>query len=177
MRFIPTYVGHTGFPLNGMKIYSVHPHIRGAYLSDQVDGVNINGSSPHTWGILIFVGVDVCCGAVHPHIRGAYCGPETFPVAPTGSSPHTWGIQIPYRTWQNWELVHPHIRGAYYNCINGETGRYGSSPHTWGIRSGRWGMQNEKRFIPTYVGHTKTCHHRVANYAVHPHIRGAYAQS
>ena len=31
LRFIPTYVGHTGFPWEKSKSKTVHPHIRGAY--------------------------------------------------------------------------------------------------------------------------------------------------
>ena len=52
MRFIPTYVGHTFFILLCQNGNSVHPHIRGAYLSTMVFSGGGNGSSPHTWGIL-----------------------------------------------------------------------------------------------------------------------------
>ena len=51
MRFIPTYVGHTGVAEQQKPTLSVHPHIRGAY----------------ALAVIRFT-VD----AVHPHIRGAY---------------------------------------------------------------------------------------------------------
>ena len=50
-RFIPTYVGHTGSRVNGKISKTVHPHIRGAYKQIHLWLYDMNGSSPHTWGI------------------------------------------------------------------------------------------------------------------------------
>ena len=50
-RFIPTYVGHTLLRSSQAPGYSVHPHIRGAYLDTETIGLDGAGSSPHTWGI------------------------------------------------------------------------------------------------------------------------------
>ena len=90
--------------------------------------------------------------------------------------------------------VHPHIRGAYRALGGATTPTRGSSPHTWGIHWLPANHANPRRFIPTYVGHTrpvvagsrprrfiptyvghtdlKRWFHGLS--AVHPHIRGAY---
>ena len=50
-RFIPTYVGHTVTHLYRDTPSSVHPHIRGAYIT-VAEFIKLGGgSSPHTWGI------------------------------------------------------------------------------------------------------------------------------
>ena len=53
----------------------------------------------------------------------------------------------------------------------------GSSPHTWGIRRARQAYIDQRRFIPTYVGHTWCFGFSFALPTVHPHIRGAYGPS
>ncbi len=72
LRFIPTYVGHTprscslwspitvhphirgayGVAERVQPTQSVHPHIRGAYAFKALAIYHVDGSSPHTWGIL-----------------------------------------------------------------------------------------------------------------------------
>ena len=91
---------------------------------------------------------------VHPHIRGAYRMISRVISTVFGSSPHTWGIRT---------NLHP--KGC---CL-------GSSPHTWGIHKVKLAVVDQRRFIPTYVGHTKAGYNRQRRIAVHPHIRGAYA--
>lgn len=51
MRFIPTYVGHTPLRVVSVSPFAVHPHIRGAYFSNDDAVRELDGSSPHTWGI------------------------------------------------------------------------------------------------------------------------------
>ena len=172
-RFIPTYVGHTKrkglYEADG----TVHPHIRGAYSMILTISASISGSSPHTWGIR--------AGGTIPRPSG-------------GSSPHTWGI---HSIWQIaagpiWFIptyvghtflpalhfpgsaVHPHIRGAYTSSERNDPATRGSSPHTWGIPG--WGNYPpaQRRFIPTYVGHTRPFVAGSRPRPVHPHIRGAY---
>ena len=95
VRFIPTYVGHTRTFSFLSSSYSVHPHIRGAYVTLSTTTKNIYGSSPHTWGIPdqgrfpgrfcrfipTYVGhtnernENANRSTVHPHIRGAYVTP------------------------------------------------------------------------------------------------------
>ena len=94
--------------------------------------------------------------------------------------------------------VHPHIRGAYSPGIVVISLQHGSSPHTWGIHNVHQVYQVQRRFIPTYVGHTAPARAdrnrsgrfiptyvghtegddaKPAGYTVHPHIRGAYFSS
>ena len=112
-RFIPTYVGHTTRSEGEKGEVTVHPHIRGAYLSLWQRSSQEDGSSPHTWGIRFSFSFRLCAlrfiptyvghtrcsvmarlkAAVHPHIRGAYCPPAARLCTFCGSSPHTWGIR------------------------------------------------------------------------------------
>ena len=71
--------------------------------------------------------------------------------------------------------VHPHIRGAYIWPANSSAAFFGSSPHTWGIPASETGTHSPQRFIPTYVGHTRSRSGAVFCSTVHPHIRGAYS--
>ena len=91
--------------------------------------------------------------------------------------------------------VHPHLRGAYIVQACALSPHSGSSPPTWGILHELGENQGQKRFIPTYVGHTfyaliwlyrnsgsspPTWGIRAAGtdvffvVLVHPHLRGAY---
>ena len=152
-RFIPTYVGHTCVIFPPIWETTVHPHIRGAYGHRPGNQSGKCGSSPHTWGIQFGVAF------FHRHVRfiPTYVG-------------HTF-----YRRdgWPHGS-VHPHIRGAYYLHSFSHPLNRGSSPHTWGIHTGRQTVGKGNRFIPTYVGHTKTAEENCGNCSVHPHIRGAY---
>ena len=112
------------------------------------------GSSPHTWGIR---DTDIFSAAVVRFIP-TYVG-------------HTWRVFLLERS----ETVHPHIRGAYRRGRYSEADSYGSSPHTWGIRTASTEYRSGLRFIPTYVGHTTIPSLSTVQYAVHPHIRGAYS--
>ena len=176
-RFIPTYVGHTNSVLPGGGRETVHPHIRGAYRRGRASTAYSYGSSPHTWGIRPRrYSVRAAC-TVHPHIRGAYCRRVWCWSIHRGSSPHTWGIQKAPLCWrtaerfiptyvghtcqipvrQNRNPVHPHIRGAYMPDTSKLSTKLGSSPHTWGILDDGWTLEVNRRFIPTYVGHTTVC--------------------
>ena len=53
--------------------------------------------------------------------------------------------------------------------------RCGSSPPTWGILDLHAAHAGERRFIPTYVGHTRAVNPVNIYCPVHPHIRGVYA--
>ena len=112
--------------------------------------------------------------AVHPHIRGAYDQSKTERVRLYGSSPHTWGIRKVCPLLVGYGPVHPHIRGAYFLWLPRTEPPDGSSPHTWGIRLPDLRRGPADRFIPTYVGHTRTASPSMGALTVHPHIRGAY---
>ena len=112
-RFIPTYVGHSGGGVATVSYSSVHPHIRGAYLTTCTLALSPSGSSPHTWGILL-------------------------QFTPTQSSPRFIPTYVGHTkncfTMQQTPPVHPHIRGAYSPHHGGQVTHHGSSPHTWGIQ-------------------------------------------
>ena len=112
-RFIPTYVGHTSVGRLFRPVSTVHPHIRGAYISKSVLVAPGSGSSPHTWGIRSSGFRLVALYLVHPHIRGAYKPKTGNGALPSGSSPHTWGIHAGVFGAGVTPTVHPHIRGAY----------------------------------------------------------------
>ena len=84
---------------------------------------------------------------------------------------HTWADLLKFMS----RTVHPHIRGAYSICGRRPAQSAGSSPHTWGIRCDAGQTSARSRFIPTYVGHTTATATAPLLPAVHPHIRGAYA--
>ena len=154
MRFIPTYVGHTGQ-------IAQRVHRRGRFIPTYV------GHTPC---------VPTDCGIlpVHPHLRGAYCRSKHSYGRKGGSSPPTWGIRGGPSWWRSAArfiptyvghtpgqnitgrmiTVHPHLRGAYKLSRTSTSSPHGSSPHTWGIR-----MHPCRQPSPL---------------TVHPHIRGAY---
>ena len=134
-RFIPTYVGHTLSTSMITRAESVHPHIRGAYVVGRVKPSVISGSSPHTWGIPVQQLYDGWRKRFIP----TYVG-HTLPSLPHPSH----------------RPVHPHIRGAYHPRVGTNRALYGSSPHTWGIQPLQIWNGQLNRFIPTYVGHTRS---------------------
>ena len=92
LRFIPTYVGHTLFPMNVSISLPVHPHIRGAYWATVPALLSIFGSSPHTWGIQNFLN-DVGSRVRFIPTYVGHTAPQVLGQSGLhGSSPHTWGI-------------------------------------------------------------------------------------
>ena len=153
-RFTPTCVGNMSASTNRTNTPTVHPHMRGEYLSLARKAAAPSGSPPHAWGILHYDGLSLTVSRFTPTCVG-----NTLPVRAT--LPH-----IP---------VHPHMRGEYVpafhpalrprrftpTCVgntadgNGAFIRHcGSPPHAWGIRAGR----------------SAACHY----IPVHPHMRGEY---
>ena len=93
---------------------------------------------------------------VHPHLRGEYTSSPSMPESSDGSSPLAWGIRgdrLPFRTLHSRFIP---------TCVGNTTANYrvrtdagGSSPLAWGIRDS-----------------VSTIFQRRA---VHPHLRGEYA--
>ena len=91
-RFIPTCVGNTNRCCWCSSAVAVHPHMRGEYDSVVGEQIGVLGSSPHAWGIRIYLRglygelrfIPTCVGntsfqkaserrsSVHPHMRGEY---------------------------------------------------------------------------------------------------------
>ena len=67
------------------------------------------------------------------------------------------------------------MRGEYPSCVVSLVLVFGSSPLAWGILIAFIRDDVPNRFIPTCVGNTKLylSHFRMS--AVHPHLRGEYA--
>ena len=167
-------MGHTPLPSRPSTPSVVHPHARGAYQLKWRFWTPYNGSSPHTWGILIEVCKTVCLErfiptyvghtswctmdwitiSVHPHIRGAYSSRRDTTSPLIGSSPHTWGIlQFLPNVPVNLRFIPTYVGHTIGRCTH-LAGSHGSSPHTWGIQNHIGHAGNGIRFIPTYVGHT-----------------------
>jgi len=112
-RFTPTCVGNTNTLSLLRVVTAVHPHVRGEYITLNVERDDLAGSPPRAWGIRPRNAVwhsscrftPTCVGntesgcegrgrdAVHPHVRGEYffaCASVSF--AP-GSPPRAWGIR------------------------------------------------------------------------------------
>ncbi len=54
------------------RFLSVHPHIRGAYVTVKENRAAEGGSSPHAWGLVSTMKPPEKNRTVHPHMRGAY---------------------------------------------------------------------------------------------------------
>ena len=70
--------------------------------------------------------------------------------------------------------VHPHVGGEYRLQMNAGDLIDGSSPRGWGILSGLMCVFFKSRFIPTWVGNTRSLWVSVQSLPVHPHVGGEY---
>jgi len=68
--------------------------------------------------------------------------------------------------------VHPHVHGERYGLAHGVDPDYGSSPRTWGTHDDFADREEERRFIPTYMGNALCDDRRAAVLPVHPHVHG-----
>ena len=93
-RFIPTCVGNTLLPSDRTSPSTVHPHMRGEYMSGMSDDAMDSGSSPHAWGIR----PNLCHGHASGRFIPTCVGNTPGQEARLGHSP-----------------VHPHMRGEYLN--------------------------------------------------------------
>ena len=92
-RFTPTCVGQMAATALGTAAIKVHPHMRGADVTDTFIVYLTVGSPPHAWGRLLYIRANICSvvrftptcvgqmiasmrfsdtpASVHPHMRGA----------------------------------------------------------------------------------------------------------
>ena len=148
-RFIPTSVGNTSLPVNGVPIYSVHPHVCGEHELKDGEIKTGDGSSPRLWGTRNFRSLARHCQRFIPTSVGNTPSSMTKSIAPS---------------------VHPHVCGEH--SPTGKTKRHcnGSSPRLWGTHNyGVLGGYNH-RFIPTSVGNTLKCSLCPISCSVHPHV-------
>ena len=153
-RFIPTCVGNTWIEFRLDSGLSVHPHVRGEYLSAHSRASSSAGSSPRAWGI-------------HTALPRRATLRRFIPTCVGNTS-----IQAKRMSTAS---VHPHVRGEYMPEPLGLSTPTGSSPRAWGIQDTPFHHQRMIRFIPTCVGNTSTARGNVSLAAVHPHVRGEYS--
>src|SRR5690606_38268646 len=176
-RSIPTCVGLT--PAKPAPCWSsqVHPHVRGAHVSEVADYWAHVGPSPRAWGshkhdptgTLHARSIPTCVGltrracpgpratSVHPHVRGAHPARVPGSACHIGPSPRTWGARPTSRVWFG-------------------VGR--SIPTCVGLTSFRSGqMRRRAVHPPTCVGLTRRPDRPHRGRAVHPHVRGAHVHA
>ena len=153
VRIISTYVENTFVSLLTHGRFWDHLHIRGEYASQVKSEDAKDGSSPHTWRILLS---DVESLQL-TRIISTY-------VENTG--------QCNGRSY--WIKDHLHIRGEYQLQPLQRQLLPGSSPHTWRIPANYPGEKGNQRIISTYVENTQLRHLVKKKQKDHLHIRGEY---
>ena len=176
MRFIPTYVGFTACERCGNRCTSVHPHACGVYGTARTASADPTGSSPRMWGLhLVSVGhvrpfrfIPTYVGftlprrcqprspAVHPHVCGVYETKFVRNVIISWFIPTYVGFTHILIVSSSLIAVHPHVCGVYDNSSTNSPYASGSSPRMWGLHSPRCPAPGSLRFIPTYVGFTRS---------------------
>ena len=190
----PTCVGNTMCFLWTRSPQPVHPHMRGEYAGEYLEGLDYLRFIPTCVGNTPGLNVIQISEPVHPHVRGEYMASRSSATMYAGSSPRAWGIPknpranntarrfIPTcvgntvwrRSYVREISVHPHVRGEYTTRRTTCWSLIGSSPRAWGIRSAAGDAGSGVRFIPTCVGNTP-CRRRPRGWwPVHPHVRGEY---
>ncbi len=144
-RSTPTCVGNTSAGWHISRGPSVHPHMRGEYVSTSTRSSRACGPPPHAWGIrggrVRVVSHGIRADGPPPHAWGILNGGVLHPVG-ARSTPTCVGNT---RRWED-ELalspVHPHMRGEYIGEAVLPMLDSGPPPHAWGIR---YGLQPCKR--------------------------------
>jgi len=97
LRFTPTCVGNSCHLNLSPNPISVHPHVRGEFLSSTQTSQTLDGSPPRAWGIRersldkrgesrftptcvgnsSLIALPTPSAAVHPHVRGEFTGEDT----------------------------------------------------------------------------------------------------
>ena len=130
-RFIPTYMGNAEWHQNHRYIKPVHPHVHGERVKPAGILTIDTGSSPRTWGTLVYSLIPFLSMRFIPTYMGnADCAVRAH---------------VP-------EWVHPHVHGERCGIARPGPGVYGSSPRTWGTRCTGSSARSTIRFIPTYMG-------------------------
>jgi len=93
-RFIPTCVGNTYLRIGIYRLSAVHPHVRGEYVTVDVVSVDVIGSSPRAWGILLFLSSDNFPQWFIPTCVGNTTNYNLLQEGHLGSSPRAWGIPL-----------------------------------------------------------------------------------
>ena len=140
-RSIPTCVGNTRTMLDKLIEEAVHPHVRGEYSVATFAIPSLNGPSPRAWGILASNQVLLIRLRSIPTCVGNTRRNSTPPPTPP---------------------VHPHVRGEYFVRLPIHRTALGPSPRAWGILCYAAARAGHYRSIPTCVGNTPICTHRLS---------------
>ncbi len=150
-RFIPACAGNAGDGSGSVRVWSVHPRMRGERPGRHAAPFAGRGSSPHARGTpepehladLRVRFIPACAGNAPPRlIRGRGCP------------------------------VHPRMRGERHGSGGGAVRFGGSSPHARGTRG--WGGRHvpRGRFIPACAGNASMRATTRSPRPVHPRMRG-----
>ncbi len=132
-RSTPTCVGTTRLLWRMVKVWPVHPHVRGDYAGLLGDYLGKSRSIPTCVGTTRSPPAAWWSGPVHPHVRGDYARRSLAASMLYGPSPRAWGLQpragsclLPPRSIPTCvgttprprpagrtRPVHPHVRGDY----------------------------------------------------------------
>ena len=152
-RIIPAYAGSTPRRYATGRNARDHPRIRGEHFP-RGEGAGVDGgSSPHTRGARLLIGLLIFSFRIIP----AYAGS-------TGRRP----------AYGRWRWDHPRIRGEHLAVHMATSKAAGSSPHTRGARPRRTASAFRHRIIPAYAGSTNFSPPRSSMTRDHPRIRGEH---
>ena len=153
---IPAYAGSTRqTPRPGSGVRD-HPRIRGEHPTRSPPDDTSQGSSPHTRGAHLAVGVQ----GVGDRIIPAYAGSTKSPCRRSSNAPD-----------------HPRIRGEHEKWGRARRPGLGSSPHTRGAPRGPLERGVSHRIIPAYAGSTSGVSFLSCSDGDHPRIRGEHFRS
>ena len=154
-RFTPTCVGKSPTPSSTPVALSVHPHVCGEILEEDVANAARDGSPPRVWGNLKDVGI-------------VFEGQRFTPTC-VGKS---WCTLAP----QSCLPVHPHVCGEIEAIPQQTTRVSGSPPRVWGNLDLGNNVIEHRRFTPTCVGKSARILWQAAMTTVHPHVCGEIYQ-
>ncbi len=128
--------------------------MRGGHRLLGLDGVKINGSSPHARGT-----------------RHEHNDLQAFARFIPACAGDTWAIPKP----TSCAAVHPRMRGGHKRDALFDASSTGSSPHARGTRGSPSGIPARGRFIPACAGDTYRLDPQSRPPPVHPRMRGGHS--
>ena len=191
---IPAYAGSTRRRLQCTHHSPDHPRIRGEHVFQLMTKDPWPGSSPHTRGAHLAVGVQGVGDRIIPAYAGSTYKNIVFIPVRIGSSPHTRGALEGERVHAVSEGIipayagstpsergltsrpadHPRIRGEHETDTTTSRLRAGSSPHTRGARLLGAAVVAGGGIIPAYAGSTLAGRRGARRGGDHPRIRGEH---
>ena len=131
-----------------------HPRTRGVYYVSAVTRCAGPGSSPHTRGLRMPIGVAIAIIRIIP----AHAGFTRTSASQTN------------RAWD-----HPRTRGVYSLLLASLLLSIGSSPHTRGLQNPLAEFKRGLRIIPAHAGFTRRNPPNRVSATDHPRTRGVYS--